>query len=112
MILSRVMVVVIMIFALVFALVLPNELVNLLILGYDGVCQFFPGVVFGLFWKRVTKSGVLSGIVSGVVVVFLLIAPQTDPFLSLNAGFVALVINILVTVIVSLVTKPESGGFK
>jgi Na+/proline symporter len=27
-------------------------LVNLLLLGYSGVTQFFPGVVFGLYWRR------------------------------------------------------------
>jgi SSS family solute:Na+ symporter len=87
----------------------PEELVNLLIFGYDGVCQFFPGVVLGLFWKRVTKTGVFSGLVVGLAVVVGLIASGRDPFLGMNAGFVGLAINGIVTLIVSLRTKPKAG---
>lgn len=105
---SRVMVLVIMTFSLIFALFFPNELVNLLILGYDGVCQFFPGVIFGLFWKRVSKTGVFCGILAGIGVVVLLILGHKDPFLGLNAGFVGLFVNTVITVVVSLVTKPVS----
>jgi len=35
--------------------------VALLMLGYAGVTQLFPGVVLGLFSKRVTASGVFAG---------------------------------------------------
>jgi len=104
--LSRFMVLVVTTLALVFALFFPNELVNLLILGYDGVCQFFPGVVLGLFWKRVTKTGVFCGLIAGIGVVVLLIMGGNDPFLGINAGFVGLIINSLITVKVSLLTKP------
>jgi solute:Na+ symporter, SSS family len=102
--LSRLMVLIIMTFSLLFAIFLPNELVNLLILGYDGVCQFFPGVVFGLFWKRVTKQGVLAGILVGTGFVVFLILSRNDPFIGMNAGFVGLLINIIVTIAVSLLT--------
>ncbi len=101
--LSRFMVVVIMTFALFFAIFLPNELVPLLIFGYDGVCQFFPGVVFGLFWKRVTKIGVICGMIAGIAVVVILIFLGRDPFLGMNAGFVGLVVNCSITVTISLV---------
>ncbi len=102
--LSRIMVIVIMTVSLIFALKFPNELVPLLILGYDGVSQFFPGVVFGLFWKKVTKTGVIAGILTGVAVVAALILSGNDPFLGINAGFVGLVLNAAVTVAVSLAT--------
>ena len=102
--LSRIMVIVIMMVSLFFALKFPNELVPLLILGYDGVSQLFPGVVFGLFCRRVTKTGVMCGILTGVAVVAALILTKNDPFLGINAGFVGLVINTGVTVAVSLVT--------
>lgn len=110
--LSRFMVLVIMTLALVFVFAFPSELVYLLIFGYDGVCQFFPGVVFGLFWKRVTKAAVLSGLITGICIVVFLILAGKDPFLGMNAGFVGLVINTLVTLLVSLKTEKKSGGFK
>lgn len=103
--LSRFMVLVIMTFALFFAIFLPNELVPLLIFGYDGVCQFFPGVVFGLFWKRVTKIGVICGLIAGIAVVVILIFLGRDPFLGMNAGFVGLVVNSIITIGLSLAKK-------
>jgi SSS family solute:Na+ symporter len=104
--LSRLMVLFITTLALVFALFFPNELVNLLIFGYDGVSQFFPGVVLGLFWKRVSKWGVFSGLIVGLGTVVGLIVTQNDPFLGLNAGFVGLALNVIVTYFVSLKTHP------
>ncbi len=106
--LSRLMVLVITTLALVFAIFFPNELVPLLILGYDGVCQFFPGVVLGLFWRRVTKVAVFSGIISGITIVAVLILAGEDPFLGLNAGFVGLFVNSIITLAVSLMTKPTT----
>jgi SSS family solute:Na+ symporter len=103
--LSRVMVLTVMVTALVLTLFFPNELVRLLIFGYDGVSQFFPGVVLGLFWKRVTKQGVWAGLAAGVAVVVALIAAHQDPFLGLNAGFVGLTVNATLTLIVSILTS-------
>jgi SSS family solute:Na+ symporter len=105
--LSRFLVLVITTIALIFAIAFPEELVNLLIFGYDGVCQFFPGVVLGLFWRRVTKTGVFCGLVVGIAVVVGLIASGRDPFLGMNAGFVGLAINSVVTLAVSLGTKEK-----
>jgi SSS family solute:Na+ symporter len=108
--LSRFLVLVIMTIALVFAIRFPEELVNLLIYGYDGVCQFFPGVVLGLFWRRVTKTGVFSGLVVGIAVVGGLIYSGRDPFFGMNAGFVGLAINSVVTLVVSLWVKPRTAN--
>jgi SSS family solute:Na+ symporter len=105
--LSRFLVLVITSIALVFAMAFPEELVNLLIFGYDGVCQFFPGVVLGLFWRRVTKTGVFTGLVVGIAIVVGLIATGRDPFLGMNAGFVGLAVNSVITLLVSLSKKPD-----
>jgi len=110
--LSRLMVIVIMGFALLFAFYLPNALVNLLLIGYDGVTQFFPGVVLGLFWKRVKRRGVIWGLVTGFVLAAVLVFSKHDPFLGMNAGFVALVVNAAVAVTVSWFSgaKVENQG--
>jgi SSS family solute:Na+ symporter len=110
--LSRIMVFVIMIFALASTFLFRKELVYLLIFGYDGVSQFFPGVVLGLFWPRATKQGVAAGLLTGVGIVVGLIVAGRDPFLGVNAGFVGLLANAVVTVLVSLSAKSASGGWK
>ncbi|WP_334266357.1 sodium:solute symporter family protein [Edaphobacter sp. HDX4] len=88
-----------------------TTLVALLLLGYAGVTQFFPGVVFGLFWPRVTSIAVTSGLLTGLVVVAALMLTHRDPFHGINAGFVALVLNFVVTVLVSFVSPARQNPF-
>ncbi len=110
--LSRAMVLAITAAALLFALVLPRALVNLLLIGYDGVSQFFPGVVLGLFWKRVTSVGVISGLLTGLALVVALVFGGHDPIFGINAGFVALVANSLITVVVSILSGASRPGIQ
>ncbi len=77
-------------------------LVGLLLVGAAGVAQFFPGVVLGLFWKRVTTAGVFSGLMIGVAGTAFLILTGRDPFRGLSAGFIALCANFAVTAMVSV----------
>jgi SSS family solute:Na+ symporter len=102
--LARIMVVVLSLVSLYFAIYRSATLVSLLLLGYAGVTQFFPGVILGLFWSRVTMAGVFAGMVFGLAAVAFLVLSKRDPFLGLNAGFVALCVNFLITAILSLLT--------
>ncbi len=105
--LSRVMVVVIMAAGMMFAVWLPNALVNLLLIGYDGVSQFCPGVILGLFWKRLSATAVFSGMAAGLLLVPVLVLSRHDPFLGMNAGFVALALNFAVTILVARMSAPH-----
>jgi SSS family solute:Na+ symporter len=100
--LARVLVVVLSLVSLYFAIYSSTTLVSLLLLGYAGVTQFFPGVVLGLYWNRVTMPGVFAGMIAGVASVALLILSNHDPFFGWSAGFVALSLNFLIATIVSL----------
>ncbi len=110
--LAKVMVVVITGIALYFAIHSSTTLVSLLLVAYAGIAQFFPGVVLGLFWKRVTMTGVFAGVVVGVGTTALLLLTKHDPFLGLNAGFVALCINLAITVSASVLTAARPSGFE
>jgi SSS family solute:Na+ symporter len=105
MILSRAMAILITLVALCFSIAHPRSLVQLLLAGFNGVAQFFPGVVLGLFWKQTTRVAVFAGLFSGIGVVLVLMISQMDPFLGLNAGFVALAVNFAITLAVSLATR-------
>ncbi len=98
--------------ALCSAIYTSTSLVSLLLVGYAGVTQFFPGVVLGLYSKRVTTPGIFAGMVTGVLLVVLLILSNHDPIMGLNAGFIALCFNFAVTGIVSLLSSKNESGFE
>ncbi len=109
--LARLMVVAITLLALYFGLHSSATLVALLLLGYDGVAQFLPGVVLGLWWRRATMLGVFAGLLAGVAIVALLVLSHRDPFFGLNAGFLALAANFVVTAAVSALSPAQASGF-
>jgi solute:Na+ symporter, SSS family len=102
--LARIMVVVLSLISLYLAIYSSSTLVSLLLLGYAGVTQFFPGVILGLYWKRVSTVGVFAGLIAGLSIVAVLMLSNQDPFHGWSAGFVALCVNFLVTVSLSLNT--------
>jgi SSS family solute:Na+ symporter len=109
--LARLMVVVLSLTSLCFAIYGSSTLVSLLLLGYAGITQLFPGVVLGLFWRRATMVGVFAGIVVGVGLVALLALTKRDPFFGLNAGFLGLCANFPVVFALSLLRPvPEQGS--
>lgn len=99
--LARIMVLVITAVALYFAIYSSTTLVALLLVGYAGVTQFFPGIVLGLYSRQVTTSAIFTGMLLGVVTVAFLMLTKRDPFHGLNAGFFALCLNFAVTAIVT-----------
>jgi solute:Na+ symporter, SSS family len=109
--LARFMVPVLGLVTLYFAIFSSRTLVGLLLVGYSLVTQFFPGVALGLYWKRVTKSGVFAGLFIGVTSAAFLIFTNRDPFLRISAGFWALCANFVVTIAGSLLTSSEASGF-
>jgi SSS family solute:Na+ symporter len=100
--LAKTTVLVITVAALYSAIYSSPTLVSLLLVGYGGVGQFFPGVVLGLYSRRVTMPGVFAGIVTGVFVFVALELTKHDPLMGLNAGFIALCFNFAVVGAVSL----------
>jgi len=109
--LAKAMVIVITSLALFCAIHSFATLVSLLLLGYAGVTQFFPGVVLGLYWKRATMFGVFTGLVTGIALVAFLILSHHDPLMGINAGFIALCANLAVTIATSFLTPCHPNSF-
>jgi SSS family solute:Na+ symporter len=109
--LAKTMVLILTVGALLFAVYTSPSLVSLLLLGSAGIAQLFPGVVLGLYSKRVTTSGVCAGIVAGIATAVFLMLSGRNPYLGLNAGFIALCFNFAVTSLVSLLTTVRVAGF-
>ncbi len=106
--LARGTVVMLGLISLMLAIFSSTTLVSLLLTGYAGVTQFFPGVVLGLYWKRVTTAAVFAGLVAGVASAVFLMLSHRDPLFGVSAGFLALCLNFLIVAAVSLLTPALS----
>lgn len=105
---SRAFVLVVMAFSLWVAIASPGLIANLLLTAYDGITQFFPAVALSLLWRRVSRAGVSAGLIVGVGLVLFLVIGKHDPIWGMNAGFVALIANVVVLVVGSL-AFPDRG---
>jgi SSS family solute:Na+ symporter len=103
---ARIMVIVISAIALYLSIHGSSTLVSLLLLGYAGITQLFPGVVLGRFWNRVTMPAIFAGLAVGVISMAALFATHHDPFLGVSAGFLGLCANFAFAMTISLPTPP------
>ncbi|MGW1197085.1 sodium:solute symporter family protein [Streptomyces sp. NPDC002536] len=88
----------------------PNTLVRLSLISYEGMAQLVPMILLGLVWRRLTLWGALSGLVAGGVLVCSLVFTENDPVHGVNAGALALGVNVVVALAVSwLGPKPADG---
>ncbi|MBO1337684.1 sodium:solute symporter [Streptomyces sp. VRA16 Mangrove soil] len=95
---AQVVVVVAGAIALVLTYAAPNTLVRLSLISYEGMAQLVPMLLVGLLWRRLSLVGAVSGLVVGVGVVCGLVFSEHDPVFGMNAGIVALAVNVVVTV--------------
>lgn len=95
------LVVVVALLALGVWLAAQRTVVELLLLYYNGVTQFAPGVVATFIWRRVTAWSVAAGIVIGLAVAIPLAALNISPW-GVNPGFLALAANVATLIAVSL----------
>jgi SSS family solute:Na+ symporter len=96
-------------------------IVTLLLMAYSFITQLLPALVFSFMKKNfVTKAGASVGMISGVIAVAYMTLTQATiatlfPSLpqgmkDLNSGIIALLINVVITVIVSLVTSKNANS--
>jgi len=107
---AKIMVLVLTAGAVLLAIYSSVSLVSLFLLGSAGVAQLFPGVVLGLFSRRVTTLGVFAGLATGIVVTLSFMLTGHDPYYGVNAGLIALGCNFGVTGVVSLLTSVRVSG--
>jgi solute:Na+ symporter, SSS family len=109
--LAKIMVVVMASFATYLALHSSATLVSLLLFAYSGITQFFPGVVLGLYWDRVNSKGIAAGMLVGLISGMLLTLTKHDPVAGISAGFIALCLNGVTGVVISLLTAARPSPF-
>ncbi|WP_258015975.1 sodium:solute symporter [Streptomyces sp. AJS327] len=98
---SQIVVVVAGALALLLTYAAPTTLVRLSLISYEGMAQLIPMLLLGLVWRGLTLAGALSGLTVGVTLVCWLVFTGNDPVWGVNAGLVALVLNLLVALAVT-----------
>ena len=124
--LSRVVTCVFGVVAILFGIWRPSAIFDIIIFSFGGLTIWATPVLLGLYWKRTTSAGAVLGILTGVLLYIPLSAsPQILEKIGLGSlveisstlkgytfGFNALiptwVVAMVVTVLVSLLTKPVS----
>ncbi|WP_370419420.1 sodium:solute symporter [Streptomyces sp. QH1-20] len=79
----------------------PNTLVRLSLISYEGMAQLVPMILLGLVWRKLTLWGAVSGLVAGGTLVCALVFTENDPLWGVNAGAIALGLNLVVALVVS-----------
>ena len=88
------------------AIFFPGLMLGIINLAYMFPTQCFPMLFATAVWPRATKQGAFAGLLVGMaMVIFLVVTDQT--LFGLNKGFVAMIANMAVMVVVSLMTKPD-----
>jgi Na+/proline symporter len=67
--------------------------------------QMLPMLFLGLFWKKTTTTGILSGIIVGIALALIWTWVLPAPFGTGQPGSIALIVNFVVVFAVSLVTR-------
>lgn len=77
--------------------------------------SFFPVIVLGIFWRRTTAAGAVAGMLTGITLtalyMYFTIFEDMEHWLGVSPegiGAVGMVINFIVTIVVSLLTKEPS----
>ena len=83
-----------------------QTLVSLLLGAYGSIVQLLPLAAATFFWPRATKAGAICGILTGVGYNYLIVLKIIPKLWGIHAGIQGLVLNIIVLVIISLITKP------
>jgi SSS family solute:Na+ symporter len=106
---TRLLVLVVAALALAWWLVARTSLVGLLLIGYNGVTQFLPGVVIALRGWGVSALAIGAGIVAGVAAVIALAFLGYTTLNGVNVGLFALGLNALVVAAVQVASAPRAA---
>ena len=107
---SRLGVVATTVIAVYLAIHSNQTLVSILLVAYSAISQLAPSVLLSLLWRRVTQWGALAGVVIGLIGISVpqAIAMEKSIAFTMNTGFVAVLINFVAVVVVSLLTRAPS----
>lgn len=98
--------------AYVMTLYVPGLLVSIGLVAFAGLAQIIVPTLGALFWKRASVAGAAAGLTVGIGSLILFTAVPASvpgPFAHGGDGLLALMLNFLVFIAVSLVTRPRES---
>ncbi|WP_197090975.1 hypothetical protein [Bacillus sp. FJAT-27231] len=90
-------------------LLAPSLMLNLINTAYYGYGQFLPGLLAIFFSRTIKPAGIAAGLITGNVFALGMHVSEINLF-NINTGLIALILNFVVTYIVSMVMKKQSAG--
>jgi solute:Na+ symporter, SSS family len=105
---TRVLVLVVALLALGLWLAAQRTVVELLLLYYNGITQFAPGVIASFVWPRANARSVGAGIAVGLFVAMPLAILNVTPW-GINVGFLGLLANVATLIVLSLLLRPGNN---
>ncbi len=91
--------------ALLFGLLFPTQLISLQLEGVSGMVQIIPAIGLSLFWKKLSNTAVIAGLLAGILMVFL---NHFVFLLSGYDGFWGLLVNIIVILVLNGMFKKQA----
>jgi SSS family solute:Na+ symporter len=107
---TRLLVLLVAILAFAFWALARTTLVGLLLIGYNGITQLFPGVVLGVTNRRPSAIAVGAGIIAGIAVLIVFAITGQSQLFAINTGVIALAANIIVLALTSIVVPGTHGA--
>jgi solute:Na+ symporter, SSS family len=96
-----------MVIAILMSISSNQTIIGIFQVAYASISQLAPGLLLSFVWRRVTKWGVLAGVIVGLIGVMVpqAIAAEKVIAFTMNTDFVAIILNALVAIVVSLFTR-------
>ncbi|GGJ64672.1 sodium/proline symporter PutP [Virgibacillus salexigens] len=105
---GRIATVIIAIVAIIIAMNPDSSVLDLVSYAWAGFgAAFGPIIILSLFWKRITRNGALAGIIVGAITVIVWGDFLSGGIFDLYEIVPGFILNMIVTVIVSLIDKPN-----
>jgi sodium/proline symporter len=96
---------------LVLALTAERVIFWFVLFAWSGLaCAFTPAVLCSLFWARTTRAGAIAGMIAGFVVTIAWVVWFKEGFYDLYEMLPGFAAGLLVTIGVSLMTRPPEGA--
>jgi solute:Na+ symporter, SSS family len=109
MLVGRFAIVIFSIFTYLMLLYIPGLLINIGLIALSGTAQIIIPAAGVLFWEKSNAKGAIAGLAGGLVVLFGSMLVSSNISIGVYPGVVALIVNGLIFVSVSIFTAPRAS---